>query len=74
MHLKLIRKSHAPEPFLQSGAVLEHLYDHIDTAVVAASNVVQANSQGTCPALSHCLLCSGLLPYLQQVLSALSQS
>ncbi len=50
MHLILIRKSHAPQPFLQSRAVLEHLYHRVDAAVVAAGNVVQANPQGTCPA------------------------
>ncbi len=74
IHLILIRKGHIQQPFLQSRAVLQHLYHNIDAAVVAASNVVQANPQGTCPVLSHWLLCSGLLPDLQQVLSALSQS
>ena len=73
-HLIFLRKGHIQQPFLQSRTVLEHLYDDIDTAVVAVRDVVQANSQGTCPALSHCLLCSGLLPHLQQVLSALNQS
>ena len=44
MHLIFLRKGHVPQPLLQSGAVLEHLYDGIDTAVVAVRDVVQANS------------------------------
>ena len=73
MHLVVIRKGHVPQPLLQGRAVPQHLHHDIDTAVVAASVVEQANPWGTCPVLPHQLLCVGLLPALQQVLSASSQ-
>ncbi len=42
-HLIFIRKGHVQQPFLQSRAVLEHLHHDVDTAVVAGSDVLQAN-------------------------------
>ena len=56
IHLILIRKGHIQQPVLQSRAVLQHLYHHIDAAVVAARDVVQASPQGTCPALLAAVL------------------
>lgn len=43
IHLIVIRKGHVQQPTLQSRAVLQHLHNNIDAAVVAAGDVEQAN-------------------------------
>jgi len=43
IHLTVIRKGHVQQPTLQSRAVLQHLHNNIDAAVVAAGDVEQAN-------------------------------